>query len=180
LRSVLDRLFPDATYHVLETAGFYCVWLFLWDDAIDGAAATTTTTTSSAAARVVTPGDVLVVAPDEYCRGSVAFVQYHLGLGGGEPEPKAPTKVCESFAEVARRVAAEFCQGEADKRELFGHLKDYMEGCLAEYRGMKLGRIPTVDEFYSWRLRTSSVDAMLCLCRLVVTCWHGFEGGGWC
>ncbi|KAK4034594.1 isoprenoid synthase domain-containing protein [Parachaetomium inaequale] len=149
--------FPDAPYELLETAAFYCVWLFLWDDAIDGAE--------------VEGGEV---AAEEYCRQSVAFVRYSLGLGeAGIPEPKAPTKVCESFAEVGRRVG-EYC-GLEDRRVLFGHLREYMEACVTEHRWRLSGKVPSVEEFYSWRLRTSSVDVMLDLCRIL----NRIELPGW-
>jgi hypothetical protein len=145
------RWFPDAPYAVLETAAFYCVWLFLWDDAIDGA--------SSASS------DGL--AAEEYCQQSVAFVRHHLGLDEpGSLEPKAPTRVCESFAEVGARVR-ERC-GLAQRNELFRHLKEYMEGCVTEYRWRLSGKVPSVEQFYSWRLRTSSVDVMLDLSRFVI------------
>lgn len=42
-----------------------------------------------------------------------------------------------------------------------------MEACVVEYGSRLSGRVPSVEEFYSWRLRTSSVDVMLDLCRLV-------------
>lgn len=42
-----------------------------------------------------------------------------------------------------------------------------MEGCVEEYRGRMSGRMPSVEEFYGWRMKTSSVDVMLELCRLV-------------
>lgn len=161
---VVDRWFPDAAYEALETAAFYCVWLFLWDDAIDGGGGDDSP-----------PGgeeeggekEGPLLAAEEYCRRSVAFVRFHLALDEpAVPEPAAPTKVCESFAEVGRRIRA-LC-GPRERAVLFEHLREYMEGCVVEYRWRLSGRLPTVDEFYSWRLRTSSVDAMLDLCRLVV------------
>ncbi|KAK4157057.1 isoprenoid synthase domain-containing protein [Chaetomidium leptoderma] len=141
--------FPDAPYEVLETVAFYSVWLVLWDDAIDGAGAS--------------EGGL---AAEEYCQQSVAFVRCHLGLDGpGTVEPKAPTKVCESFAEVGRRVG-ERC-GLEQRMELFEHLREYMEACVTEYRWRLSEKVPSVDEFYSWRLKTSAVDVMLDLCRIL-------------
>ncbi|KAG7286671.1 hypothetical protein NEMBOFW57_008982 [Staphylotrichum longicolle] len=101
--------FPDATYETLETVAFYCIWLFLWDDAIDGADL---------------DGGVLVA--EEYCQKSVA-----------------------------------------ERKVLFGHLSEYMEACVTEYRWRQSGLAPSVDEFYSWRLGTSSVDVMLDLCKML-------------
>lgn len=124
---------------------FYCVWLVLWDDAIDGAA----------------EGDL---AAEEYCQQSIAFVEHALGLGEpGAPVPVAPTKVCESFAEVGRRVAG-YC-GLEERKRFMGSLRGYMDACVTEYRWRLSGRVPSVEEFYSWRLGTSSVDAALDLIR---------------
>jgi hypothetical protein len=136
---------------VLETAAFYCVWLFLWDDAIDDAEG----------------GGGGGLAAEEYCRQSVAFVEGSLGLADGAMA-QAPTKVCESFAEVGSRVAM-YC-GQEERMRLFGHLREYMEGCVVEYKWRESGKAPSVEEFYGWRLKTSSVDAMLDLCRLVFPC----------
>ncbi|KAL2017169.1 hypothetical protein VTK56DRAFT_2538 [Thermocarpiscus australiensis] len=158
LALIASRWFPDAPYDVLETAAFYCVWLFLWDDVIDGAAA------GGAGAHADDGQGGLT--PEEYCRESVAFARHHLGLDEpGTPGPAAPTQVCESFAEVARRVG-EYC-GLDERRQLFGHLREYMEACVVEHRWRLSGKMPSVDEFYSWRLRTSSVDVMLDLCRIL-------------
>jgi hypothetical protein len=146
-----SRWFPDVSYEVLETAAFYCVWLVLWDDAIDGADRSES-------------GDL---AAEEYCRQSVAFVEDSLALTDG-PVVRAPTKVCASFAEVGRRVGV-YC-GREERMRLFGHLREYMEGCVVEYRWRMSGKAPSEDEFYGWRLKTSSVDAMLDLCRSVFPC----------
>ncbi|KAK3899372.1 (-)-delta-cadinene synthase [Staphylotrichum tortipilum] len=140
--------FPDAEYDILETAAFYCVWLVLWDDAIDGSG-----------------GDDLEA--EEYCRRSVAFARQSLGLDepGSRPLQEAPTKVCGSFAGVGRRVG-EYC-GLEERRVLFEHLREYMEGCVTEYEWRRSGEVPSVEQFYSWRLKTSSVDVMLDLCRIL-------------
>lgn len=124
------------------------MWLFLWDDAIDGATAN--------------PEGLVA---EHYCRQSVAFVKHHLVLGDeiGAPEPQAPTPVSASFAEVGRRVS-EYGKQE-DMRALFSHLKEYMEACVTEYEWRLSRKVPSVEDFYSWRLGTSSVDVMLDLLR---------------
>jgi hypothetical protein len=140
------------------------VWLFLWDDAIDGA---------GAGAEAEAEG----LLAEEYCRQSVAFVEYHLGIVGRREadasEPPAPTAVCASFAEVGGRVAG--YAGPEDRGVLGQHLREYMEACVTEHRWRLSGRVPSVEEFYSWRLRTSSVDVMLDLSRLVLPSWHESE-----
>ncbi|KAL2172130.1 hypothetical protein VTG60DRAFT_131 [Thermothelomyces hinnuleus] len=148
-------LFPTASAEDLKTAAFYYVWLFLWDDVIDGAEAEGA-------------GDVL--AAEAYCRRSVAFVRRALGVDGPEtafcPEEGAPTRICESFGDVGRRIVERGCRAE-QRRGLFEQLREYMEGCLTEYKWRSSGRVPSVEQFYSWRLKTSSVDAMLELCRII-------------
>jgi len=156
----LRRLFPDAPFETLETVAFYSVWLFLWDDAIDGAD--------------LSEGGLVA---EEYCQQSVAFVRHSLGLHDpGAGVPNAPTKVCESFAEVGRRIRE--CSGLDERKVLFGHLREYMEACVTEYRWRQSGKAPSVDEFYSWRLGTSSVDAMLDLCRSVSLEYRSQAGQG--
>ncbi|KAL2119691.1 hypothetical protein VTJ04DRAFT_6652 [Mycothermus thermophilus] len=145
-------LFPDAPYDILEIAAFYNVWVFLWDDAIDG-------------------GDGDLSDAEAYCRQSVAFVERSLGSSTGvdsTPSPAAaPTKVCASFGDVGKRLR-ELCAGREELTgELAGRLKEYMEGCVTEYRARLLGRVPSVEEFYGWRLKTSSVEVFLVLTRIL-------------
>ncbi|KAK3292633.1 isoprenoid synthase domain-containing protein [Chaetomium fimeti] len=133
---------PDAPYADLETVAFYCVWLFLWDDAIDGGGAGIEGRGDKAAA--------------EYCRQSIVFVEHSLGLGEpGAPAPVAPTK------------ARGWVLRAGGEEGVFGHLKEYMGACVTEYRWRLSGRVPSVGEFYSWRLGTSSVDAALDLTRII-------------
>jgi hypothetical protein len=96
----------------------------------------------------------------QYASQSVRFAQYHLGLDEpGVPEPEAPTVMCGTFADVASGIVP-LCD-EAQRRQLFGHLKQYMESCVVEHRQKLSGKFPTLDEFYSYRLGTASVEIML-------------------
>ncbi|KAL2259793.1 hypothetical protein VTK26DRAFT_6395 [Humicola hyalothermophila] len=159
---------PDAGWEALEAAAAYVVWLFLWDDGIEeGNGGEGGGGEGEAAAAVA--------AAEEYCRRSLAFVGRCLGVegpdgeGGEEQEdgPVAPpTRVCGGFAEAGRRFA-EFAPRLDERRRLFGRLREYMEGCVAEYKGRSSGRMPSVEEFYGWRMKTSSVDVMLELCRIL-------------
>lgn len=97
-------------------------------------------------------------------------MRYHLGLDEpGVPEPAAPTVVCEIFAEVGRRVSK--YGGLAEKRVFFEHTKEYMDACVLEYKWRLSGKMPSVDEFFSWRLITFSAYMMLDLTRFVFLFW---------
>ncbi|KAL2266157.1 hypothetical protein VTJ83DRAFT_5509 [Remersonia thermophila] len=152
-------LFPDAPYDALETAAFYNIWLFLWDDAIDGS------------------GGRELSDADEYSRRSAAFVEHALRCADrfcfcsrdGRPHaPPAPTRTCASFSDVAGRIRAAAGERRPDDLvELAGRLREYMEGCVAEHRARVTGAVPSVEEFYSWRLKTSSTEAFLVLTRIL-------------
>ncbi|KAL2144271.1 hypothetical protein VTI28DRAFT_9408 [Corynascus sepedonium] len=194
-------LFPTASVEDLKTVAFYCVWLFLWDDTIDGGgdvvAIKDTSSGDESMDATADTGDGSATAAEVYCRRSVAFVRRALRIdvgveesGSHAPWPEAPTRVCESFREVGARILADVDgdnnggddgddgddddlkrgvvgSGERERGVLFGHLKEYMEGCVTEYKWRLSGQMPSVEQFYSWRLKTSSVDAMLDLCRII-------------
>jgi hypothetical protein len=92
------------------------------------------------------------------------------------PSPAAaPTKVCASFGDVGKRLR-ELCAGREELTgELAGRLKEYMEGCVTEYRARLLRRVPSVEEFYGWRLKTSSVEVFLVLTRCVFSFYLVFQ-----
>ncbi|KAM7224053.1 Isoprenoid synthase domain containing protein [Rhypophila decipiens] len=127
-------LYPDSPYEILETAAFYCIWLFFWDDAIDSSDIGDNDIASTAE------------AGREYCRKSVSFIRSCLRLPEKDHpvDCPAPTKVCASFEDVADRYGLESFQKS---------LEMYMNACVVEqaWRLSSLG----------WRLGTSSVNAFL-------------------
>lgn len=139
---------------MLEIAAFYCIWLFFWDDAIDGN--TTEIDTIEAGKR--------------YRDESVVFVRWCL-LGDGnigslsENCPVAPTIICGSFKDVAERTKrVRGWEHTGDKIDRFCRsLEKYMDACVVEqeWRLSRSDTTPGIDEFWGWRLGTSSVDAML-------------------
>lgn len=181
-------VFPDViSYSALETAAFYLIWLFFWDDAID----------SSGGDGEGNGDDIAstVEAGRKYRDESVAYIRYwlrgfpHAGPPGVIPPP-APTAICESFRDVASRIkehmicerresdppgekpslteAADHVE-ETDRVKL-GHfersLMKYMDACVVEQAwrlsSEGLSGVPPLEkEFWGWRLGTSSVDALL-------------------
>lgn len=153
-------MFPTASAEDLKTFVFYFVWLFLWDDLIDGA-------------EVEAGGDTLDI--EAHYRQSATFVRHALGVDGPEAGPcleegpgeGALTRICESFGDVGRRLIERGCPAE-QRRELFERIREYMEGCVTEYKWRQSGRVPSVEQFYSWRLRTSTMGITMEFHRLVI------------
>ncbi|KAK3984608.1 isoprenoid synthase domain-containing protein [Cladorrhinum sp. PSN332] len=154
----VSGLFPTANFQTLSLFATYTIFLFLWDDAIDGSDSSLTPTLENA---------------EKYCANSVGFIRYCLlGSSGSvdESEPVAPTKVCQLFGEVAAGLKAGYLN-DGGKNEfvelnvLYEHLKQYVDACLVEYRWRTRiesdEMMPTIKEFWGWRLGTSSVNVML-------------------
>lgn len=94
-------------------------------------------------------------------------MRHHLGLDEGDPgieEPAAPTKICDSFRDVAVRLRR-YVEDVKEGRRLFEHLVEFVEGVMAEYRCKMSGEAQSLDEFYSVRLKTVSVKPLLELSR---------------
>lgn len=79
--------------------------------------------------------------------------------------PAAPTVICSSFKDVADRVrrasGGEYAGNKINR--LCGSLEKYMSACVVEqeWRLSRSDSTPGIDEFWGWRLGTSSVDALL-------------------
>ncbi|KAM7185975.1 Isoprenoid synthase domain containing protein [Rhypophila sp. PSN 637] len=149
-------LFPDATYEILETAAFYCIWLFFWDDAIDSSDTGDNDIAGTAE------------AGSEYCRKSVSFIRCCLRLPEKDHpvDGPAPTKVCSSFEDVADRGAKiRTTDGSTDLIPSKKSLEKYMNACVVEQAwrlsSMRSQIPPSGKEFWGWRLGTSSVNAFL-------------------
>ncbi|KAL2162117.1 hypothetical protein VTH06DRAFT_7902 [Thermothelomyces fergusii] len=153
--------FPTVSAEDLKTVAFYSVWLFLWDDVIERAAD--------------------APAAEAYCRRSVAFARRALEVDGPETAPcpeeeeeeeeeeekkSTPARIRESFGDVGRRLVERGCPAE-QRRALFERLREYMEGCVVEYKWLWSGRLPSPEQFYSWRLKTSAADVTLEFYRII-------------
>lgn len=131
---------PDNTsLPALETAALFCVWVFFWDDAIDGAD---------------------VAAAGRYRDESLRFARYHL-LDTAAAAPAAPNKIGELFAVMAGRVVSA-CEGDTVRLEgLYQAVEAYMNACVKEAKCREKGELPGVDEFYGFRMHTAAAELFL-------------------
>lgn len=118
----------------------YNLWLFVWDDVFDGE-------------------DELQNRPSDMEHmfdRTVTYVEYHLGLcDPSMPEPEAPT-----FATSLFQHAGALLREQADVHQRLRFFKEvvvYIKSCAYEQRIMDGGVLPTVQEYWAYRLGTSSV-----------------------
>ena len=148
---VHDSWYPESPYYIVETVALYSIWNFFWDDEID---------------RAFDPGapdDIAgnVPAANIYRDRSIAYLRYHLGLVDTAtiPPPAPPTTMCSSLMTVIPRILE---QCNLYQRERFCRsLELFVSATEWEQKARLSGRIPNEEEYWRWRVGTTSVDAML-------------------
>ncbi|KAF4506300.1 hypothetical protein G6O67_006398 [Ophiocordyceps sinensis] len=146
-----SSLYPKAAYPVVETMALYAIWNFFWDDEVDRALDPDA------------PDDIAadVAAADMYRAQSIAYIRHQLGLGDAAEtsEPVPPTLMCSSFVTVAPSITRH-CNGRQAER-LCASLELFVAATGWEQEARLSGRMPTEEEYWQWRIGTTSVDAML-------------------
>ncbi|KAK0641248.1 isoprenoid synthase domain-containing protein [Cercophora newfieldiana] len=152
-------LFPDLEYDKLQVAALFTIWLFLWDDVVDGGGGGDDDVFEGKG------GEVSEVRKAERYRDrSLQFVRFCLLGGSEEVRPEALSAACGLFAEVARGIHGE---DEGRKRQFLQSIEEYMEACVVEARWRVSGRLPRVEEFYGFRLNTAGVEMLLDLSEML-------------
>ncbi|KAK0617423.1 isoprenoid synthase domain-containing protein [Immersiella caudata] len=151
-------LLPDVEYEILEIAALYTVWVFLWDDIVDGSE------------DPISEGKSIegeVEKAERLRDASYSFIRFHLlGAGEGEVEPPKPSPACGLFAEMARRLRL-MCREETQIMAFCASIEAYMEACVVEARWRVSRVLPSVKEFYEFRLQTSAVEMLLGLSEML-------------
>ncbi|KAJ3494159.1 hypothetical protein NLG97_g4261 [Lecanicillium saksenae] len=136
--------YPNCSFEAQEAMALYYLWLFVWDDVFDGE-------------------DIREALPlnmEAMFEKTINFVKYHLGLtelAAGELEPEAPTKATSIFKHAGVMLAQ---QTDREQRErFFEEIKFYILSCAYEHKTIERGVLPSVEEYWTYRLGTSSVYA---------------------
>jgi len=142
-----------ASLERLHTMILYTLWIFLWDDDLDGADNNLS-------------GLLEKVSAEELHDRTLAYLQYHLGMSptdSGNAEPRAPP-----YAEIAK-AAAEKLRTACSKvqlNRLLKELKLYMDCCLFEQGHLNGNTLPTVEEYWAGRYGSSAVSTYTALSEL--------------
>ncbi|GAW19686.1 hypothetical protein ANO14919_091750 [Xylariales sp. No.14919] len=131
--------YPDAEWPELVVATAYSLWIFVWDDEIDGGDTEESTNEELAQA---------------YYRKSLAYIHSILGLDdSGQGDVEAPHQNMKLFADVGHpvRKATDIQQ----RQRFFGELENFMLQVGVEHSHRMAGSIPTTEEYMN--IRSGSV-----------------------
>ncbi len=127
----------------------YTLWLFLWDDDLDGADSNLTDVWET-------------VGADELHSQALSYVRCHLGMDGlGTPAPLPPTPYT-----VIAKDAAECLRDNCSDAQLGRLLKElslYMHCCIFEHGHLNNQTLPNVEDYWKGRIGSSAVNTYTAL-----------------
>ncbi|KAI1328232.1 terpenoid synthase [Xylariaceae sp. FL0255] len=136
---LMSLWYPDAEWEELKVATAYSVWIFVWDDEIDGG--DTDAAQNEALAQ-------------EYYRQSLSYIHNMLGLGGEEENAiEAPHANMELFADVGQGVRS--ATDIEQRQRFFDELENFMLQVGVEHTHRMAGTIPTLADYMN--IRSGSV-----------------------
>jgi hypothetical protein len=153
LQSLLELIFrssgfPDVEWSRLLVIGQYLMWLFLWDDELDKALESNDTSVASDWEK-----------GNEYRMDSIAYVSYYLGDSIKSTEaPVPPTLACTLFLDIVPILKS--AQDQIDIGRLEKDLRNFMESSGTEQKLRLQGKLPTEEEYWTFRHGTAAVEAI--------------------
>ena len=153
---------PRAPYSRLRVLTFLSTWIFCWDDELDEENGELWDTSEEA--------DRFRTDTKEYVLCCLGLMDFKIGS-----EPRSPIiqsfgvigtairdvytrgdlRSIEQYHGLERHMALIFCIAQCVR--LAAHLSDYIDGCHAEEHFRQLNLIPSVEQFWHFRLRSSAV-----------------------
>ncbi|KAH7324237.1 isoprenoid synthase domain-containing protein [Stachybotrys elegans] len=134
---------PDTSPECLETLAYLVIWLFTWDDEIDEPSGAYSESLSGA---------------QTYRDQTLRFVNSCLGLtdtAQGEHDLKPQSHIVQSFDVIGYALRSFY--NESQLRRFGDEIERFMRASEVEQLGRLRGEIPTLDEYWSFRLGTSAV-----------------------
>lgn len=146
-----------ASFERLHTMILYTLWLFLWDDDLDGADNNLSELLEQVSAELLHDR-------------TLTYLQFHLGMSStdvGDAEPRAPP-----YAGIAKAAAENLRAGcsKAQLKRLLKELKLYMDCCLFEQGHLNGNTLPTVEGYWAGRYGSSAVSTYTALSELGSRC----------
>lgn len=141
---------PHASLEKLEILAYLVIWLFTWDDEIDEPTGAFSTDFTGAQA---------------YRERTLRFVGHCLGLNdtssslsGGDKHEDAllpQNEIVQSFDVIGSALRASYNRGQCQR--FHDEMARFMAASEDEQAGRLTGHIPSLDEYWSFRLGTSAV-----------------------
>lgn len=147
----ISRWWPKADRELLRMVTLYTLWMFLFDDTIDAE---------------IVPGETSIASnldmATQFRTTALDFIKYELGLVvDGETAPAVPDMTCELFQEVSPFFRERMSQTQV--QDFWHGLQVFIESNAPEQEQRLSGKVPTVKEFYTWRMGTTAIDSMCAL-----------------
>lgn len=134
--------YPRSSLDRLLTMAWFSMWLFIWDDVVEDS---------------VIPESEDDKKVDWLQDSALKYVEFHLGLSDSAEEPPPPTKYCTIFKHAGAPLRADSSRRE---RQMFhDKLKQFMDDVKLESVYVRNKQLPTIDEYWRYRLGGSSVYA---------------------
>ncbi|RYP85752.1 hypothetical protein DL769_000926 [Monosporascus sp. CRB-8-3] len=131
---------PDARFEELKTLTYLVIWLFTWDDEIDEPTGAFS-------------GDF--DGAQTYREHTLQFVGDCLGLVPVESDFRPLNRIVQSFDIIGSTLRASYDVEQC--RRFYDAVARFMEASEIEQRFRLKGQIPTLEEYWAFRLGTSAV-----------------------
>ncbi|KAF1954078.1 terpenoid synthase, partial [Byssothecium circinans] len=133
---------PNSPFQKLRIITYLAIWLFTWDDEID-----------------INDGTMWdeFGAAQIYRDQTLAYVRYTLGIDTKSPE--VTNRVILNFAPIGASLKAAYTREQ--KQRIYEEMRFFMEMSEREQQLRLSGIIPSVDEFWNYRLGSSAVTVCL-------------------
>ncbi|KAF2008972.1 terpenoid synthase [Aaosphaeria arxii CBS 175.79] len=135
---------PFADFEQLKIVTFFAIWLFIWDDEIDHSDGAMWDDHHAA---------------QLYREETLAYIRFSLGLSNLDPEPS--NEIILTFDTIGSAVRKAYSP---EKCHMFyEELRFYIENTKQEEAFRIAGAIPTIEEYWRYRLGSSAVYSCLAL-----------------
>jgi hypothetical protein len=138
---------PSAPFHLLRAATYLHIWLFYWDDEIDLADGPMWNDFSAA---------------QIYRNETLSYLRYSLGIDPFCPPVK--NRIILNFAPIGDVIRERY--NLVQRMRVYDEMRLFMEMSEHEQRMRLKGAIPTVEEYWKYRLGSSAVRVSLAVVEL--------------
>jgi hypothetical protein len=131
---------PDAPFEQLQILAYLVIWLFTWDDEIDEPTGSYSEDFDGA---------------QTYRANTLRYVGSCLGLMSDEPSSRARNQIVQSFDVIGSALRASYNVRQCQR--FYDEIARFMVASETEQRARLRGDIPTLKEYWKFRLGTSAV-----------------------
>lgn len=141
---------PEASLERLQTLAYFIMWLFIWDDEVDEPTGAYSEDLSGA---------------QTYREQTLRFLEDCMGLATAHPREDGRSRsynhLIQSFDVIGSGLCA--CYDTSQLRRFYNEMARFIKDTETEQRGRLCGKVPTVEEYWRFRLGSDSMYAVSAL-----------------